>query len=313
MATLVICRGLPASGKSTFAKNWVREDPTKRVRLNRDDLRASLHGGYIGQAGEIRVTKLQQTMAAEYLKTGTDVITDDTNLNAGFVKEWLKTAAKVGADVEWHEEFLDIELPVLLARDHNRRVTGDAVGEKVIKDFYGRYLSSGRTLKRPELSAEAVVIHAQYEGTPGKPKAFLVDLDGTIADFHTSNHRGPHDYHKVSGDAPVTKIIELVRYLEIQGLLAIYVSGRKDSCYNDSVDWIQHHVYGPYVPLTGEVTLLMRKTEDDRKDSIVKLEIFDEHIRDNYDVQFCIDDRNQVVKAYRSIGLTVLQVQDGDF
>jgi hypothetical protein len=59
--------------------------------------------------------------------------------------------------------------------------------------------------------------------------------------------------------------------------------------------------------------LYMRPEGDMRKDAIVKLEIFDNEIRDNYDVQFALDDRNQVVEAYRSIGLTVLQVTDGEF
>jgi hypothetical protein len=59
--------------------------------------------------------------------------------------------------------------------------------------------------------------------------------------------------------------------------------------------------------------LYMRPEGDMRKDAIVKLEIFDNEIRDNYDVQFALDDRNQVVEAYRSIGLTVLQVADGEF
>jgi hypothetical protein len=57
----------------------------------------------------------------------------------------------------------------------------------------------------------------------------------------------------------------------------------------------------------------MRETGDRRKDSIIKKEIFDRHIRDVYNIEFVLDDRNQVVELWRSLGLTCLQVADGDF
>ena len=42
MPTLHLTRGIPGSGKSTFAKQWVQEDPEGRVRINRDDLRGMM-------------------------------------------------------------------------------------------------------------------------------------------------------------------------------------------------------------------------------------------------------------------------------
>jgi hypothetical protein len=45
----------------------------------------------------------------------------------------------------------------------------------------------------------------------------------------------------------------------------------------------------------------------------VKLELFDENIRGVWNVKRVYDDRNRVVAAWRSIGLTVLQVADGNF
>jgi len=57
----------------------------------------------------------------------------------------------------------------------------------------------------------------------------------------------------------------------------------------------------------------MRKTGDSRKDSIVKREIFEEHIKGKYRIQFVLDDRNQVVEMWRQLGLTCLQVAEGDF
>ena len=57
----------------------------------------------------------------------------------------------------------------------------------------------------------------------------------------------------------------------------------------------------------------MRKNGYNKKDSIVKKEIFDEYIKDKYYVEFILDDRNQVVDMWREMGLTCLQVAEGNF
>ena len=59
--------------------------------------------------------------------------------------------------------------------------------------------------------------------------------------------------------------------------------------------------------------LFMRASGDTRKDEIVKLELFDAHVRGKYDVRLVLDDRDRVVRMWRSIGLTCLQVADGEF
>ncbi|WP_216080453.1 hypothetical protein, partial [Shigella flexneri] len=77
--------------------------------------------------------------------------------------------------------------------------------------------------------------------------------------------------------------------------------------YKDvTTHWLYEH-YGILFNLS------MRKDGDVREDSIVKLEMFNEHIRDKYYVDFVLDDRNQVVELWRSLGLTCLQVADGCF
>lgn len=60
--------------------------------------------------------------------------------------------------------------------------------------------------------------------------------------------------------------------------------------------------------------LFMRAEGDQRKDSIVKKELFDEHVRNNYYVRGVFDDRDQVVSMWRKeLGLTCFQVNYGDF
>ena len=57
----------------------------------------------------------------------------------------------------------------------------------------------------------------------------------------------------------------------------------------------------------------MREADDYREDSIVKAEMYDKYVKDKYHINFVLDDRNQVVKMWREIGLFCLQVADGNF
>ena len=40
MSKLIVLQGIPASGKSTWAKQWAKEYPNSRVVVNRDSLRS---------------------------------------------------------------------------------------------------------------------------------------------------------------------------------------------------------------------------------------------------------------------------------
>jgi predicted kinase len=319
MTILHLTRGLPASGKSTWAKAWVAEDSEHRVRVNRDDLRGMIFSKPSGLSREQEnaITTAQQSVVVSALRKGLDVVVDDTNLNAHFAKQWLKVAVENQAEVEWHDEFLDVPLVECVARDRRRLAQ---VGAPVIQSFYDRYLKVGKP-KRPTLDEDPdLSIFKPYSGTPGRHEAFLVDLDGTIA--HNGGHRGFFDWEKVGEDEPVEVVIQIVQAMSDTGLYPIFVSGREDVCYEKTHRWIFKHVYDGsdkiYDQIKPElqksILLFMRPEGDGRKDSIVKLEIFDRYIRDNYDVKFALDDRNQVVRAYRDVlGLTVLQCRDGDF
>ena len=57
----------------------------------------------------------------------------------------------------------------------------------------------------------------------------------------------------------------------------------------------------------------MRDRHDSRMDAIVKEILLDFEILTRYEIFFCLDDRDQVVKMLRSRGQTVLQVAEGDF
>ena len=111
---------------------------------------------------------------------------------------------------------------------------------------------------------------------------------------------------KVKLDSPNQPIIDLVQTLRDTGLKVIITTGRDGVALNDTKAWLTSHgvVYD---------AIFIRPERDCRPDTEIKKEIYDNHIKDNYNIKYVVDDRNGVVEMWRNLGLTVLQVADGDF
>lgn len=135
MSKLIICRGLPASGKSTWAKQWVLEDPEHRVRINQDDIRLML-GKYWVPSREKLVQEIQFDAIVEALSRELDVVIDNTNLNKKVLDQFNRLI-KTFEDYEIeYKDFFDTPLSVCIERDKNRDLQ---VTEKVIRSFYNNY------------------------------------------------------------------------------------------------------------------------------------------------------------------------------
>jgi len=134
-------------------------------------------------------------------------------------------------------------------------------------------------------------------------KVVICDIDGTIA---IRQSRGPFEFQRVDEDKPNDAVVELLRLLKRDGYTIVFLSGRPDSCRGATEIWLDTHV------IPGE-QLVMRKAGDNRSDEIVKLELFRQICNDPTEVFLVFDDRNKVVDMWRSIGLTCLQVAEGDF
>ena len=132
----------------------------------------------------------------------------------------------------------------------------------------------------------------------------MVDIDGTVA---LMGARSPYDEHLVGQDLPNLAVIAAVRAMHAAGHQVLFCSGRTDGCRPATEKWLAEHVGVPHAGL------FMRSRGDQRKDSIVKREIFDRHIRHAWQVVAVFDDRQQVVDAWRELGLTVFQVAPGNF
>lgn len=136
-----------------------------------------------------------------------------------------------------------------------------------------------------------------------KEKAIICDIDGTIA---IKGNRNPFDWQRVDEDMPNSPVITLVKILQEAGKTIIFVSGRKEECRQKTIEWV--NAQGIQIK-----DLFMRGDNDNRSDVLLKSEIYNIKIKDNYDIEFVLDDRDQVVQMWRKIGLTCLQVAEGDF
>ena len=57
----------------------------------------------------------------------------------------------------------------------------------------------------------------------------------------------------------------------------------------------------------------MRPSGNYKRDDITKAMLYRYEIKPYYDIKFVLDDRDQVVKKWREIGLSCFQVRPGDF
>jgi predicted kinase len=139
MPTLTVTRGLPGSGKTTWARERQRTAAFRTARINRDDLRRSMHGAtMIGDWAERQVTLVQHAAIEALLRGGVDVISDDTNLRRSVVRDLEALAARCGARF-LIEDFTDVPLDLCISRDLSRPAD-ERVGEQVIRDMHRRYL-----------------------------------------------------------------------------------------------------------------------------------------------------------------------------
>lgn len=295
MTELILTRGVPASGKTTWSKQHAKAYGYTRV--NRDELRTELnvkHG-----ENEPLVTKIQHSRVKELLRNNVSVIVDDTNLTARFVKEWLKIAQEQGAFVTFQD--FPITYEEACARDDGR--FEGQVGHEVIKSFFDRFVKKGLLPEVPTLEVEAPRGFKPVVRDVELPAAYIVDTDGTVA---LMDGRSPYDPTLYHTDKPNADVIALVASLWTLGYTIIGVSGR-DEDYREATENWWHDQGVPFEEF------YMRPSGDKRKDDIIKDELYEKHIAGRYNVMGVLDDRDRVVAMWRAKGLTVFQVANGDF
>jgi len=278
----IICVGISGSGKTTWAEEYVR-NRADWIVVCRDDIR--FNGGSkiwnnwtFNKKNEDEVTRKYWELIEYAALQGMNVILADTNLNIGRRIDMANKLIEMGYEVE--EKHFDVDLRDAISRD-NQRFGG--VGSDVILRQWCQY-------KGDE--------YGKYVAGDGE-KVYVVDIDGTVAE---SQGRGWYDWERVGEDLPKTWVMDIVKGLNAQGYGIVFLSGRDGSCYDITKQWLYDH-FG------SDFELFMREAGDMRRDSIIKRELFDTHIRNVYNVQAVIDDRQQVLhETWGPLGVNVLCV-----
>lgn len=139
MAVLIITRGLPASGKTTFARQWTAAWREHRVRVNRDDLRAMIDDGeFVKDVTEPRIIMAENALIAGFLDEGINVICDDTNLPQATVDLWRDLAKDRGAEFVIMD-LTGVPLEECIERNSRRE---RKVPEDVIRDLYEKWVKA---------------------------------------------------------------------------------------------------------------------------------------------------------------------------
>lgn len=126
-------QGIPASGKTTKARELVEKEGYKRV--NKDELRNMVDNGKWSESNEVLINEISLSIIHEMLNSGNSVIVDDTNFSNKKLNK-LKQIAKI-YDASFEIIRLNTPLDECLKRDSERE---NCVGEKVVRMFYNKYV-----------------------------------------------------------------------------------------------------------------------------------------------------------------------------
>lgn len=285
MQKIIMLKGLPASGKSTWAKEKINEN-SNYIRINKDDIRESITGKWTSKK-EKNVISIRNSLIKTGISLGKNVIIDDTNLNPKHEQTLKTLAQELGVEFEVNDSFLKVPVEECVERDIKR---DKSVGYKVIYKMYYDYLYQDPSKK---------IVNSSNK----KRRCVICDIDGTLA--HNYGGRNIYDLTRVKEDTPDPLVCAVLDGLDstfgIDYLDIIIVSGREDDCRKETEEWLYHNMI-PYK------ALYMRKSGDKRDDAIVKEEIYKEFIEPEYCVLGVIDDRNKVVRMWEKLGVKVMKV-----
>lgn len=136
MNKIILTQGIQGSGKTTWAKAWVAEDPEHRIRINNDDI-TSMWGQPFGTPGLYeRLKMFRMLMINQAVSEGLDIVIDNMNLSNSSLKE-IQTITEVNDYVIEYKDFTKVPLEVCIERDSKRE---NPIGAEIITNTYNKYI-----------------------------------------------------------------------------------------------------------------------------------------------------------------------------
>jgi len=298
---LMILVGAPGSGKTTFAKYFIRTEENW-FRLSRDDFREmNFKDGTLDPHGEKLVSEMFDAAIEALLRRNCNILLDATHCRADYLNHYI---AKYNTQATISFRLFEAPVEELIARcDKRYSETGRFVPAGAIKHF----VSELEELKKSfdfSTRYRARTEHTTAHQDATLPRALICDLDGTLAII---GNRDVYDASKAEEDLLNQPVANILKVFAENGYIILLVSGRDERFREATVNFLTK--YGiPYNQL------YMRTAKDMRKDAVVKREIYDAFIANRYYIDFILDDRNQMVDMWRKqLKLPCFQVNYGDF
>jgi predicted kinase len=310
LRTITLTYGLPASGKSTWSKEQVKNSEDNIVRVNMDDIRAMLALPYSKDAEAVAL-KIQDQAILSAIKAGKDVIVDNTHIEKNMPK---RIKQLFDGDVLFKvQDFTHVSKEDCIERDKSprRNVLGQpsrTVGSEVIGRMHNRMTNSKWKLTEEWMNDYMFPLEP-YVPNSDSSLCVVFDLDGTLF----RHHRSPYDYSKVGTDTVYENVKQLLKFYWDNHYSVFLCSGRPDVQNGlDIRKMTEDSLAKNSIPYDH---LFMRDgvMQKDWNDSDVKHYIFNTEFRDNYEIENWFDDRDRVVRRLRKLGVSVNQVRDGDF
>ena len=295
---ILVLQGVPASGKSTFARSLVLKDKSY-VIVSRDAIREA-RGEYWIPEHEDYISDIEEFEIRSAIKHNLNPIIDASNLNPKTIAKWKNLAEELNVNIEF--KMFEIDFATALERDSKRE---RSVGKKVLERFFRNYFPN----QLKAYYTDDRLKEPFYPYNDEKEDCIIVDLDGTVC-LH--NGRSPYDLTRVSEDIPNYPLVRFLQEL-ICNKHIIFLSGREgtDQCRQDTINWLTENICSSDFGYKWE--LLMRDKNNFEPDEIIKERIFHKEIEPKYSVLAIFDDRDKVVKMWRSLGLLCNQVYWGNF
>lgn len=311
---LIILSGISGSGKTTIATDLCNKFE-KHIRVNRDDLRKQLVGkldqSYYKRKDlnslEKQVTFLLFSQIRHLLQHGYTVLVDNTHLKESYINELLSEFQHL---VEIELKFIQTSLGICIKRVLNREVNKkwwefwkkvDFDTSYIIKqhnDFEKLLIKYwGKDLIFPQVNTKI------YNNT-SLINTIICDLDGTLCLY---GNRNPYDRDFENDELNYPVYLVLRQWLnDNPDKVITFFSGRNEKFRNQTEIFLTKYFD------TSEYLLYMRPEKDQRKDTIVKEEMFNNYVLNKYYVDFAVDDRKQVKRLWEKLGIFVFDVNQND-
>lgn len=228
---ILILIGVPASGKSTWTNDFLRNNPDY-VRVSRDGFRHMLRNdGAPEPKIEGLITDLVNDVIYKCLSRKLSIIIDSTNLKRSHIMD-IVNEFKYSADIDFR--VFDISLKKAIERDSLRN-DREKVGDKRITEMFEDYKVLMDSFDFQPINKIKHRPHVIPDFNSKLPECVIFDIDGTLA---LMGNRSAFDWMKTFKDDKNDIVAEQMDFHRSKGRKIIIVSGRDGICKKLTEDWL---------------------------------------------------------------------------